>query len=72
MIAEGYFDDVDCVLSAHANGETEYLFDINSTLAGFLAKKPSFLAQRPTPAQRLIWAETPSTARYWHRTHWLF
>lgn len=43
MIAEGYFDDVDCVLSAHANGETEYLFDINSTLAGFLAKKAVFL-----------------------------
>ena len=23
MIASGYFDDVDCVLSAHANGERE-------------------------------------------------
>ena len=43
MIASGYFDDVDCVLSAHANGETDYLFDINSTLAGFLAKKAVFL-----------------------------
>lgn len=43
MIAQGYFDDVDCVLSAHANGETDYLFDINSTLAGFLAKKAVFL-----------------------------
>lgn len=43
MIADGYFDDVDCVLSAHANGETDYLFDIDSTLAGFVAKKAVFL-----------------------------
>ena len=34
MIAEGYFDDVDCVLSAHANGETDYLFDYIGRLFG--------------------------------------
>lgn len=42
MIAEGYFDDVDCILSAHANGEVGTKFDIGSTLAGFLAKKVTF------------------------------
>ena len=45
MIALGVFDDVDCVLSAHANGESGTKFDINSTLAGFLAKKAVFLGQ---------------------------
>ena len=45
MIASGYFDDVDCVLSAHANGEREKKFDINSTLAGFKAKKAVFKGQ---------------------------
>lgn len=42
MIAEGYFDDVDCILSAHANGDVGTKFDIGSTLAGFLAKKVTF------------------------------
>lgn len=42
MIALGCFDDVDCILSAHANGDTETKFDIGSTLAGFLAKKAVF------------------------------
>lgn len=45
MIAQGYFDDVDCVLSAHANGESKTLFDIQSTLAGFLVKKAVFLGK---------------------------
>ena len=45
MIASGYFDDVDCVLSAHANGAGEKKFDINSTLAGFKAKKAVFKGQ---------------------------
>lgn len=45
MIAEGCFDDVDCVLSAHANADRERLFDINSTLAGFKAKKAVFKGQ---------------------------
>ncbi|MDD5946023.1 MAG: amidohydrolase [Clostridia bacterium] len=45
MIAEGYFDGVDCVLSAHANGSRDKLFDINSTLAGFTAKKAVFTGQ---------------------------
>lgn len=45
MIAQGYFDDVDCVFSAHANGEQDTLFDIQSTLTGFLAKKAIFLGK---------------------------
>lgn len=45
MIAQGYFDDVDCILSAHANGDTQTKFDIGSTLAGFLAKKAVFLGK---------------------------
>ncbi len=42
MIVQGCFDDVDCVISAHANGEKDARFDIGSTLAGFLAKKAVF------------------------------
>lgn len=42
MIALGCFDGVDCILSAHANGDTETKFDIGSTLSGFLAKKVIF------------------------------
>lgn len=42
MIALGCFDGVDCILSAHANGDRETKFDIGSTLAGFLAKKVVF------------------------------
>lgn len=43
MISEGVFDDIDCVISAHINGERGALFDINSTLAGFMEKKAVFL-----------------------------
>ena len=42
MIADGVFDDADCVISMHINGETGTLFDVGSTLAGFLAKKVTF------------------------------
>lgn len=45
MIANGNFDDIDCVISAHANGDKGKLFDINSTLAGFTAKKAVFLGK---------------------------
>lgn len=45
MIAQGIFDDVDCVISMHVNGETDTLFDINSTLAGFMVKKAVFIGQ---------------------------
>ncbi|MDD3395012.1 MAG: amidohydrolase [Anaerotignum sp.] len=45
MIALGCFDGVDCVLSAHANGEEEAKFDIGSTLAGFMAKKAVFIGR---------------------------
>lgn len=45
MIALGCFDDVDCILSAHANGDTETKFDIGSTLAGFMAKKAVFMGK---------------------------
>ncbi len=42
MVALGCFDGVDCILSAHANGDTETKFDVGSTLAGFVAKKAIF------------------------------
>lgn len=43
MIANGVFDDVDCVISMHVNGDSEDLmFDIQSTLAGFTVKKAVF------------------------------
>lgn len=45
MIAKGIFDDIDCVISAHANGDKDTLFDINSTLSGFTAKKAKFLGK---------------------------
>ena len=45
MIAKGIFDDVDCIISAHANGSKDKMFDINSTLAGFTAKKAVFKGQ---------------------------
>jgi len=45
MIAKGVFDDIDCVISSHANGDKSTLFDINSTLAGFSAKKAAFLGR---------------------------
>lgn len=45
MIAKGVFDDVDCIISAHANGSKDKMFDINSTLAGFTAKKAVFKGQ---------------------------
>lgn len=43
MIADGVFDDVDCVISMHINGDSkENLFDIGSTLSGFTVKKAVF------------------------------
>lgn len=43
MISKGVFDDVDCVISMHINGDSGGpLFDINSTLAGFTVKKVIF------------------------------
>lgn len=46
MIYEGIFDDVDMVLSCHVMGKDERnphgLFDINSTLAGFIRKEVIF------------------------------
>lgn len=46
LIAQGVFDDVDCILSAHIMGVNEKnptaCFDINSTLSGFLSKKVTF------------------------------
>ena len=45
MIALGYFDGVDCVLSAHANGDVGTKFDVGSTLAGFMAKKAVFVGR---------------------------
>lgn len=45
MIAQGCFDGVECVLSAHANGDEGTKFDIGSTLAGFMAKKAVFVGR---------------------------
>ena len=45
MIALGCFDGVDCVLSAHANGDEGMKFDVASTLAGFMAKKAIFMGR---------------------------
>ncbi|WP_304507041.1 amidohydrolase [Anaerotignum sp.] len=45
MIALGCFDGVDCVLSAHANGDEGTKFDVGSTLAGFMAKKAVFIGR---------------------------
>lgn len=42
MIAKGWFDDVDCVLSCHASGTPGEVFDINSVLTGFMLKKAVF------------------------------
>ena len=42
MIEQGVFDDIDCVLSMHINGDSGTLFDIHSTLAGFMVKKAIF------------------------------
>lgn len=42
MIELGVFDDIDCAISMHINGDTDTLFDINSTLAGFMVKKVVF------------------------------
>ncbi|MCC8126824.1 MAG: amidohydrolase [Clostridiales bacterium] len=45
MIAHGVFDDIDCVLTMHINGDTDTLFDVGSTLAGFMVKKAVFQGQ---------------------------
>lgn len=49
MIYEGIFDDIDLVLSCHVMGKDESnpeaLFDINSTLAGFIRKEAVFRGQ---------------------------
>lgn len=46
MIANGIFDDVDCVISMHVNGDgKERKFDIQSSLAGFTVKKVIFHGQ---------------------------
>ncbi len=42
MICDGVFDGLDCVLSAHINGETNTMFDIGSTLTGFVKKQITF------------------------------
>lgn len=42
MIELGIFDDIDCVISMHINGDSGTLFDVDSTLAGFMVKKAVF------------------------------
>jgi len=45
MIAKGVFDQIDCVLSAHANADQGTRFDIGSTLTGFTVKRYLFSGQ---------------------------
>lgn len=45
MIGLGTFDDIDCAISMHINGDSGTLFDVGSTLAGFMAKKVIFTGQ---------------------------
>ncbi|WP_313187020.1 M20/M25/M40 family metallo-hydrolase [Lacrimispora sp.] len=45
LIADGFFDDLDCVLSAHVNSEVHTLFDIGSSLTGFTKKRIIFTGQ---------------------------
>lgn len=42
MLSQGYFDDVDCVLSCHIMGDSSKKFDYYSSLSGFKAKKVVF------------------------------
>ena len=42
LIADGFFDGFDCVLSAHVNGEQDTVFDIGSSLTGFMKKRIIF------------------------------
>lgn len=45
MIEAGCFDDCDCVLSVHIMGESDFVYSINSTLAGFVFKRITFLGK---------------------------
>lgn len=45
MIEAGCFEDCDCVLSVHIMGESDFVYSINSTLAGFVFKRITFLGK---------------------------
>ncbi len=45
MLYEHIFDDVDCIIHLHAMGKSEYRFSIDSTLAGFIYKKITFIGR---------------------------
>ena len=45
MLAEGVFDDVDCLIHFHAMGDDRYHFSVGSTLAGFIYKKITFVGK---------------------------
>lgn len=45
MIAQGFFDQVDSVLSCHVMGESDKSFDVGSSLTGFTVKKVIFQGQ---------------------------
>lgn len=45
LIADGFFDDIDCIISAHVNSEEHTLFDIGSSLTGFTKKRIIFTGQ---------------------------
>lgn len=45
LIADGFFDDIDCIISTHVNSEENTLFDIGSSLTGFTKKRIIFTGQ---------------------------
>ena len=45
MLADGIFDDVDCLIHLHAMGDDRYHYSVGSTLAGFIYKKITFLGK---------------------------
>ena len=45
MLAEGLFDDVDCIIHLHAMGSSYYQYSVDSILAGFIYKKITFIGR---------------------------
>lgn len=45
MIYEHVFDDADCIIHFHAKGNSDYRYSVDSTLAGFIYKKITFLGK---------------------------
>jgi amidohydrolase len=45
MIADGVFDDADCLIHLHAMGSSDYRFSLDSVLSGFTYKKITFVGR---------------------------